>query len=163
MTQSTNIELTPEEQAELSEKLPMLLDGLKEGKPAAIAWFASWRSKRSLGECTVICVNRFFYRIQIFSFSSQYTESCAMIWGQSLVRIVHRFSASCTARYTALNNAVSVGNTFFPRTVFRTRLFRLSMGLVVYIRRRISSGYLKNVDSSGQLRRPAKPLPLWER
>lgn len=42
--------LTPEEQAELAENMPMLLDGLKEGKSAAIAWFASWRSKRGMVE-----------------------------------------------------------------------------------------------------------------
>ena len=54
-----------------------------------------------------------------------------MISCQFLVRIVQRFSASATARYNALNRAISVGKTLFPFTVFLTRLLRLTMGLVV--------------------------------
>lgn len=50
MTQSRNIELTPEEQAELAEKMPMLLDAIAKGSPAAAPWLASWRSQQSLVE-----------------------------------------------------------------------------------------------------------------
>ena len=50
MTQSRNIDLTPEEQAELAEKMPMLLEALEKGSPVAPAWLANWRSKRSVAE-----------------------------------------------------------------------------------------------------------------
>ena len=50
MTQSRNIDLTPEEQAELAEKMPMLLEALEKGSPVAPAWLANWRSKRGITE-----------------------------------------------------------------------------------------------------------------
>lgn len=50
MTQSSNIELTPEEQAEFAENMPQLLEGLSQGKPAAIAWLAHLRSERNMTE-----------------------------------------------------------------------------------------------------------------
>lgn len=48
MTQSKNIDLTPEEQAELAENMPQLLEALEKGSPVAGAWLASWRGKRSV-------------------------------------------------------------------------------------------------------------------
>lgn len=42
--------LTPDEQAQLAESMPMLLQGLETGNPAARAWLASWRSKRNVTE-----------------------------------------------------------------------------------------------------------------
>lgn len=50
MTQTKNIELTPEEQEEIAEKMPMLLDAITKGSPAAVPWLASWRSTRSVAE-----------------------------------------------------------------------------------------------------------------
>lgn len=50
MTQSRNIDLTPEEQAELAEKMPKLLEAIAKGSPAAVPWLASWRSTRSVAE-----------------------------------------------------------------------------------------------------------------
>lgn len=50
MTQSRNIDLTPEEQAELAEKMPKLLEAIAKGSPAAAPWLASWRSTRSVAE-----------------------------------------------------------------------------------------------------------------
>ena len=50
MTQSTNIDLTPEEQAEIAEEMPKLLEAIEKGSPAAIPWLASWRSQRSVAE-----------------------------------------------------------------------------------------------------------------
>lgn len=50
MTQSSNIELTPEEQAEFAENMPQLLEGLSQGKLAAIAWLAHLRSERNMTE-----------------------------------------------------------------------------------------------------------------
>lgn len=50
MTQSRNIDLTLEEQAELAEKMPMLLEALEKGSPVAPAWLANWRSKRGITE-----------------------------------------------------------------------------------------------------------------
>lgn len=44
MTQSRNIDLTPEEQEELAEKNPQLLEAIEKGNPVAPAWLASWRS-----------------------------------------------------------------------------------------------------------------------
>lgn len=42
--------LTPEEQAELAENMPMLLDAIAKDSPAAAPWLAHWRSKRSVAE-----------------------------------------------------------------------------------------------------------------
>lgn len=50
MTQSRNIDLTPEEQAELTENMPQLLEAIANGSPVAPAWLANWRSKRSVAE-----------------------------------------------------------------------------------------------------------------
>lgn len=50
MTQEKNMDLTPEEQAEFAENLPQLLEGLSQGKPAAIAWLAHLRSERNMTE-----------------------------------------------------------------------------------------------------------------
>lgn len=50
MTQSRNIDLTPEEQAEIAEKMPKLLEAIETGSLAAVPWLASWRSQRSVGE-----------------------------------------------------------------------------------------------------------------
>lgn len=50
MTQNKNMDLTSEEQAELAEKMPMLLDAIAKGSPAAAPWLAHWRSKRSVAE-----------------------------------------------------------------------------------------------------------------
>ncbi|KFD59889.1 hypothetical protein M514_27937 [Trichuris suis] len=50
MTQSRNIDLTPEEQAELAENMPQLLDAIEKGSPVAPAWLANWRSKRTVAE-----------------------------------------------------------------------------------------------------------------
>ena len=50
MTQSRNIDLTPEEQAELAKNMPQLLDAIEKGSPVAGAWLANWRSKRSVAE-----------------------------------------------------------------------------------------------------------------
>ena len=50
MTQSTDIGLTTEEQAEIAEKMPKLLDDIAKGSPVATAWLASWRSKRNVAE-----------------------------------------------------------------------------------------------------------------
>ena len=50
MTQSTNIDLTPEEQAEIAEKMPKLLEAIAKGSPAAIPWLTSWKSRRSVAE-----------------------------------------------------------------------------------------------------------------
>lgn len=50
MTQEKNIDLTPEEQAELTENMPVLLEAIAKGSPAAPGWLASWRNKRSVGE-----------------------------------------------------------------------------------------------------------------
>lgn len=43
MTQSKNIELTPEEQDEIAKRAPQLLEAIKKGSPAAAGWLASWR------------------------------------------------------------------------------------------------------------------------
>ena len=50
MTQSTDIGLTTEEQEEIAEKMPKLLDDIAKGSPVATAWLASWRSKRNVAE-----------------------------------------------------------------------------------------------------------------
>ena len=50
MTQSRNIDLSPEEQAELAENMPQLLDAIEKGSSVAGAWLASWRSKRSVAD-----------------------------------------------------------------------------------------------------------------
>lgn len=50
MTKNQVNDLTPEEQAELAEKLPMLLEAIEQGSPVAPAWLANWRSKRSIAE-----------------------------------------------------------------------------------------------------------------
>ncbi len=50
MTQSRNIDLSPEEQAELAEKMPRLLEAIAKGSPAAAPWLASWRSKQRVAE-----------------------------------------------------------------------------------------------------------------
>lgn len=50
MTQDKNTDLTPEEQAEIAEKMPALLKAIESESPVAVAWLASWRSKRSVGE-----------------------------------------------------------------------------------------------------------------
>lgn len=50
MTQSRNIDLTPEEQAELAENMPQLLEAIEKGSLVAGAWLANWRSKRSMAE-----------------------------------------------------------------------------------------------------------------
>lgn len=50
MTKNQVNDLTPEEQAEIESKMPMMLTGITEGNPVAIAWLAHWRSKRSIGE-----------------------------------------------------------------------------------------------------------------
>lgn len=48
MTKNKSIDLTPEEQAELVENLPMLLEAIEKGSPVAPAWLANWRSKRNV-------------------------------------------------------------------------------------------------------------------
>lgn len=50
MTQTTDIELTPQEQAEIAKKMPKLLEAIKTGSPVAIPWLTSWRSQRSVAE-----------------------------------------------------------------------------------------------------------------
>lgn len=50
MTEKKTTQLTAEEQAEIESNMPMMLAGITEGKPAALAWLAHWRSKRSIGE-----------------------------------------------------------------------------------------------------------------
>ena len=50
MTKNQVNDLTPEEQAELAENMPMLLEAIETGSPVAPAWLANWRSKRSVGE-----------------------------------------------------------------------------------------------------------------
>lgn len=50
MTHEKNTDLTPEEQAELAEKMPMLLEAIAKGSPIAPGWLASWRSKRDMVE-----------------------------------------------------------------------------------------------------------------
>lgn len=50
MTQERNTILTTEEQAQIAETLPMLLQAIESGSPIAAAWLAQWRSKRTLGE-----------------------------------------------------------------------------------------------------------------
>lgn len=50
MTKTQVNDLTPKEQAEIESKMPMMLTGITEGNPAAIAWLAHWRSKRNIGE-----------------------------------------------------------------------------------------------------------------
>lgn len=50
MTQSRNIDLTPEEQAELAENIPQLLEAIEKGSLVAGAWLANWRSKRGVAE-----------------------------------------------------------------------------------------------------------------
>lgn len=50
MTQEKNTDLTPEEQAQIAEKLPTLLQAIESKSPIAAAWLAQWRSKCSLGE-----------------------------------------------------------------------------------------------------------------
>lgn len=50
MTNKKNIELTPEEQAELEQNLPLLLEAIAKGSAVAPAWLASWRSKRNVSE-----------------------------------------------------------------------------------------------------------------
>ena len=50
MTQDKNTNLTPEEQAELAETMPALLEALTKGSPVATPWLAQWRSNRALGE-----------------------------------------------------------------------------------------------------------------
>lgn len=50
MTQEKNTSLTPEEQGELAENLPMLLRAIESGSPVGTAWLTQWRSKRALGE-----------------------------------------------------------------------------------------------------------------
>jgi hypothetical protein len=44
------IELTQEEQVELEQSLPKLLEALETDSPAAQAWLASWRYRRTEGE-----------------------------------------------------------------------------------------------------------------
>jgi hypothetical protein len=44
------IELTPEEQTELEQSLPQLLQAIESGSPVAGAWLADWRCKRTVGE-----------------------------------------------------------------------------------------------------------------
>lgn len=50
MTQEKNTVLAPEEQAQIAENLPMLLQAIESGSPIASAWLAQWRSKRTLSE-----------------------------------------------------------------------------------------------------------------
>lgn len=50
MTKEKNIELTPEEQAELEQNLPVLLEAIAKGSAIAPAWLASWRSRRNVSE-----------------------------------------------------------------------------------------------------------------
>ena len=50
MTKNQVNDLTPEEQAELTENMPMLLEALEKGSPVAPAWLANWRSKRGIAE-----------------------------------------------------------------------------------------------------------------
>ena len=50
-----------------------------------------------------------------------------------------------------LNRASSVGNTAFDFVTLRKPRLKFSMEFVVYIIFLISAGYLKNVDSCGQL------------
>lgn len=52
MTQEKNTDLTPEEQAQIAEDLPMLLQAIESRNPVAKAWLAQWRNKRALGEET---------------------------------------------------------------------------------------------------------------
>ena len=50
MTEDKTTELTPEEQAQIAEETPALLDALKNGGIAAQAWLAHWRGKHSVSE-----------------------------------------------------------------------------------------------------------------
>ena len=50
MTENKTTELTPEEQAQIAEENPALLDALKNGGIAAQAWLAHWRCKRSMND-----------------------------------------------------------------------------------------------------------------
>ena len=47
MTQSKDIDLTPEEQAEIAKSAPQLLEAIKRGSPAAAGWLVSWRREYS--------------------------------------------------------------------------------------------------------------------
>ena len=42
-----NIDLTPEEEAEIEKTFPAVLDGLKAGKSHARAWLIRWRQRRN--------------------------------------------------------------------------------------------------------------------
>lgn len=48
MAKNRDIDLTPEEQEDLAESMPQLLDAIENGSPVASAWLTSWRSKRGL-------------------------------------------------------------------------------------------------------------------
>lgn len=50
MSQEASPILTPEEQAELAENLPALLEAIAKDSPVALGWLAHWRSKRSVAE-----------------------------------------------------------------------------------------------------------------
>lgn len=50
MSQEASPILTPEEQAELAENLPALLEAITKGSPVALGWLAHWRSKRTVRE-----------------------------------------------------------------------------------------------------------------
>ena len=50
MTKIQVNDLTPEEQAELTENMPQLLEAIANGSPVAPAWLANWRSKRGIAE-----------------------------------------------------------------------------------------------------------------
>lgn len=50
MTQTRNTDLTPEEQAEIAENVPVLLEAIAKGSPAAPGWLANWRSNRIVCE-----------------------------------------------------------------------------------------------------------------
>lgn len=50
MTQEKNTVLTPDEQSQIAENLPMLLQAIESGSPIASAWLAQWRGKRALGD-----------------------------------------------------------------------------------------------------------------
>lgn len=50
MSQEASPILTPEEQAELAENLPALLEAIVKDSPVAFGWLAHWRSKRSVAQ-----------------------------------------------------------------------------------------------------------------
>lgn len=73
-----------------------------------------------------------------------------MIFYQLWTGIVHFFVSLSTARYTDFCTASSLGKMVFPLVYLRVTWLRFSMILVVYIKRRISLGKSKKVESRSQ-------------